>query len=215
MRDITEFARRFDCDRPGQLRVDGGDHHHPPRSVDACDRAGPGGRHGQVLDAETGRSASRPVRDRRPGKNWRMPSGEIVETSPASGFEGYYKNEEATHARFRGGAYWSGDLAYRDERGLVLFCGTEQRVAPGRRRELRGGAGGGDHRPISWLRSVAVYAVPDDPVGDRVMAAVELEVADPSIRASSTASLPSSPTSARNGNRPSSESSRSSRSSQA
>jgi fatty-acyl-CoA synthase len=25
------------------------------------------------------------------------------------------------------------------------------------------------------LRSVAVYAVPDDPVGDRVMAAIELE----------------------------------------
>src|SRR5258708_11306807 len=49
--------------------------------------------------------------------------GEIVETQPTSGFEGYYRNEEATRSRFRDGCYWSGDLAYRDNDGWLYFAG--------------------------------------------------------------------------------------------
>ncbi len=46
-----------------------------------------------------------------------------METQPASGFEGYYRNQEATRSRFRDGCYWSGDLAYRDAGGWLYFAG--------------------------------------------------------------------------------------------
>ena len=107
--------------------------------------------------------------------NWSSAVGEIVETAPSSGFEGYYKNEEATQARFRGGAYWSGDLAYRDQEGWFYFAGRSNEW-------LRVDGENFAAAPVEAIigrfpgvRSVAVYAVPDDPVGDRVMAAIELE----------------------------------------
>ena len=97
--------------------------------------------------------------------------GEIVETEPSSGFEGYYKNEEATKARFRDGWYWSGDLAYRDGDGWFYFAGRSNEW-------LRVDGENFAAAPVEAIigrhpavRSVAVYAVPDDPVGDRVMAA--------------------------------------------
>jgi fatty-acyl-CoA synthase len=132
-----------------------------------------------VLDPETGRERP-PVRFGADGRPTYLEEaiGEIVETAPASGFEGYYNNEAATQERFSGGGYWSGDLAYRDAEGWLYFAG----------------------RPNEWLRvvgenfaaaplesivarypgvrSVAIYAVPDDPVGNRVMAAVEVGEAD-------------------------------------
>src|SRR5690606_15365127 len=100
--------------------------------------------------------------------------GEIVETEPSSAFEGYYKNPEATATRFRNGWYWSGDLAYRDEDGWFYFAGRSndwlrvdgENFAAGPVEAILG-----RHPDV---RSVAVYAVPDDPVGDRVMAALEL-----------------------------------------
>ena len=106
--------------------------------------------------------------------NWEAAVGEIVETAPSSGFEGYYKNEEATRARFRGGFYWSGDLAYRDREGWFYFAGRSNEW-------LRVDGENFAAAPVEAIisrfpavRSVAIYAVPDDPVGDRVMAAVEL-----------------------------------------
>ncbi len=109
----------------GQLRVHRGHHHHPARSH-RC----PAGRLGsaessvKVLDAETGEECP-PVAlgaDGRP-TNLEEAIGEIVETRPTSGFEGYYKNEEATSSRFRDGWYWSGDLAFRDADGWLYFAG--------------------------------------------------------------------------------------------
>jgi fatty-acyl-CoA synthase len=103
--------------------------------------------------------------------------GEIVETQPTSGFEGYYRNEEATKARFRDGAYWSGDLAYRDADGWLYFAGRSNEW-------LRVDGENFAAAPVETIllrhpdvRSVAVYAVPDDPVGDRVMVALELVAA--------------------------------------
>ena len=100
--------------------------------------------------------------------------GEIVETEPSSGFEGYYRNEEATKARFRDGWYWSGDLAYRDGDGWFYFAGRSNEW-------LRVDGENFAAAPVEAIigrqpdvRSVAVYAVPDDPVGDRVMVAIEL-----------------------------------------
>ncbi len=102
--------------------------------------------------------------------------GELVNTAGAGLFEGYYRNDEANQERTRSGWYWSGDLGYRDADGFLFFAGR-----------------GGD-----WLRvdgenfaaypieqilmrhpavhGAAVLAVPDERVGDQVLAV--LQVAD-------------------------------------
>jgi fatty-acyl-CoA synthase len=128
-----------------------------------------------VLDPATGRecppavfnAAGRPT-------NLVEAIGEIVETAPSADFEGYYKNEQATGARFRDGSYWSGDLAYRDADGWLYFAGRSNEW-------LRVDGENFAAAPVEAIiarhpdvRAVAVYAVPDDPVGDRVMAALEL-----------------------------------------
>jgi fatty-acyl-CoA synthase len=100
--------------------------------------------------------------------------GELVETQPTSGFEGYYRNEAATAERFREGAYWSGDLAHRDADGWLFFAGRSNEWL---RVDGENFAAGPVEAIIARhpdVRSVAVYAVPDNPVGDRVMAALEL-----------------------------------------
>ena len=80
----------------------------------------------------------------------------------------------ATAERFREGAYWSGDLAYRDADGWLYFAGRSNEW-------LRVDGENFSAGPVESIigrhpdvRSVAVYAVPDDPVGDRVMVALEL-----------------------------------------
>ena len=99
--------------------------------------------------------------------------GEIVNTQPGAGFEGYYHNEEARAAKVRGGIYWSGDLAYRDSDGWFYFAGRSNEWL---RVDGENFAAGPVERIVMrypGVRSAAVYAVPDDPVGDRVMVAVE------------------------------------------
>jgi fatty-acyl-CoA synthase len=174
-RDIREFARRFGCtvrDSYGStegiiiIRRD------PSMPDGALGSAGPSVK---VLDPDTGQDCP-PVAfgpDGRPA-NLEEAIGEIVETRPASGFEGYYRNEEADRSRFRDGCYWSGDLAYRDAEGWLYFAGRSNewlRVDGENFAAAPVEAIIGRHADV---RSVAVYAVPDDPVGDRVMAALEL-----------------------------------------
>lgn len=175
LRDIREFARRFDAtvrDSYGStegiiiIRRD------PSMPDGALGRPDPTVR---VLDATTGQECP-PVTygpDGRPS-NLDVAVGEIVETAPTEGFEGYYNNSEATSARFRAGAYWSGDLAYRDDDGWLYFAGRSNEW-------LRVDGENFAAAPVEAIigrfadvRSVAVYAVPDDPVGDRVMVALEL-----------------------------------------
>lgn len=101
--------------------------------------------------------------------------GEFVNTTGLGTFEGYYNNDEANRERNRDGWYWSGDLGYRDEAGYLYFAGRGYdwlrvdgenfAAAPVERILLR-------HPDV---RLVAVYAVPDAHVGDRVMAAVRLD----------------------------------------
>lgn len=174
-RDIREFARRFGCtvrDSYGStegiiiIRRD------PSMPATALGMADPTVK---VLDPET-EDERPPVEfgsDGRPS-NLEEAIGEIVETQPTSGFEGYYKNEEATNLRFRNGSYWSGDLAYRDADGWLYFAGRSNEW-------LRVDGENFAADPVATIvarypavRSVAVYAVPDDPVGDRVMVALEL-----------------------------------------
>ena len=130
-----------------------------------------------VVDPESGEEMARARFDQQ-GRllNGSEAIGEIVNRSGPGKFEGYYANGAAEQERTRGGWYWSGDLAYRDERGFFWFAGR-----------------GGDWlrvdsenlaaTPIEAVLSrydpfahVAIYAVPDveGGTGDAVMAAVEL-----------------------------------------
>lgn len=75
------------------------------------------------------------------------------------------------------GCYWSGDLAYRDCEGWLYFAGRSNewlRVDGENFAAAQVEAIVARHPDV---RSVAVYAVPDDPVGDRVMVALELREA--------------------------------------
>lgn len=100
--------------------------------------------------------------------------GELVNTTGRGAFAGYYNDDAAEAERMRGGMYWSGDLAYRDADGWVYFAGRtgdwlrvdgeNLAAAPIERILLR-------HPAIG---EAAVYAVPDEKVGDQVAAALIL-----------------------------------------
>jgi len=172
-RDIAEFGRRFGCvvvdsysstenavivqrvpDMPaGSLGrpLDGVQVLDPETMVETPDAAfGPDGR---LLNAEEA-------------------TGELVNTQGAGAFAGYYNDPDAEAERMRGGMYWSGDLAYRDADGFVYFAGRTAdwlrvdgenlAAAPIERILLR-------HPAVS---EAVVYAVPDERVGDQVMAAL-------------------------------------------
>ncbi len=49
--------------------------------------------------------------------------GEIVSRGAEARFEGYYNNPVASTERLRDGDFWTGDLAYRDERGFFWYAG--------------------------------------------------------------------------------------------
>lgn len=175
-RDILEFSRRFGSEvRDSYGSTEGiiiirRDASMPPAAL---------GRAGDtvvVLDPDTGEECPRAEFDHQ-GRvtNLLDAVGEIVETEPAGGFEGYYRNEDATAQRFRAGRYWSGDLAYRDQDGWFYFAGRSNewlRVDGENFAAAPVEAIVGRYPPV---RSVAVYAVPDDPVGDRVMVALEID----------------------------------------
>ncbi len=174
-RDIKEFARRFGCDVRDSYGSTEGIiiiRRDPSMPDGALGRAEPSVK---VLDPDTGEERPAVVYDAegRP-TNLDEAVGEIVETQPVGGFEGYYRNEEATHQRFRDGRYWSGDLAFRDADGWLYFAGRSNewlRVDGENFAAAPVEAIVGRHPDV---RALAVYAVPDDPVGDRVMVALEL-----------------------------------------
>ncbi|MGN2640238.1 fatty-acid--CoA ligase FadD1 [Nocardia takedensis] len=108
--------------------------------------------------------------------------GELVNAQGTGLFMGYYGDETATAERTRGGIYWSGDLAYRDADGWIYLAG---RTADWMRVDGENLAAGPIERILQRLPAVsrvAVYAVPDEQVGDAVMAAIVLrdnETLDP------------------------------------
>jgi fatty-acyl-CoA synthase len=100
--------------------------------------------------------------------------GEIVNVESTGLFEGYWKNEEATASRTRGGRYYSGDLGYRDAAGYVYFAGRDVEW-------LRVDGENFLARPVEQILQrhpdvflCAVYGAPDAEAGDRVMAALAL-----------------------------------------
>lgn len=173
--DVAAFAERFDCEvvdvygstecgvilaRPDDL---------PPESL--------GRLHDglAVLNPETGAPCPPAAFD----ENGRMTNsgeaiGELVNTRDTGLFAGYYNDPEADADRIRDGMYWSGDLVYRDERDNCYFIGRTGEwlrvdgenlgAAPIERVLLR--------HPL--IAEAAVYPVPDQRVGDQVMAALVL-----------------------------------------
>jgi fatty-acyl-CoA synthase len=100
--------------------------------------------------------------------------GELVNTSGRGFFSGYYNDDAATADRMRHGMYWSGDLAYRDADGWLYLAG---RTADWMRVDGENIAAAPIERilvRLPTLNRVAVYAVPDENVGDQIMAALVL-----------------------------------------
>jgi fatty-acyl-CoA synthase len=174
-RDIAEFARRFGC-----TVVDGFGSTENAVVISRVPGT-PAGSLGQplegvaVLDPDTGEESPRAVFDNA-GRlaNADESVGELVNTTGAGQFTGYYNDLAADDERMRGGMYWSGDLAYRDVDGFVYFAGRTSEwlrvdgenlaAAPIERVLLR-------HPDVS---RVAVYAVPDASTGDQVAVALVL-----------------------------------------
>ncbi|ORV16515.1 fatty-acid--CoA ligase FadD1 [Mycobacterium celatum] len=174
-RDIAEFSRRFDCtvwdgfgSTEGAIiitREDG----CPPGSLG---RGFPGV---AIYNPDT-LTECPPARFDDDGAltNAEEAIGELVNTTGAGLFAGYYNDPDATDARLRDGMYWSGDLAYRDDDGWIYFAGRngdwlrvdgENMTTTPIERILQ---------RLPAISQVAVYAVPDEHVGDQVMAAIVL-----------------------------------------
>ena len=161
-RDIDRFARRF-----GVTVVDGFGSTEGgvniARTPDTPEGAlGPLPEGLDILDVDTGEPCP-------PGV-----VGELVNVAGPGNFRGYYKDPDAETERMTGGAYHSGDLAYRDEAGYVHFAGRlgdwmrvdgeNLGTAPIERVLMR----------YPDVTEAAVYAIPDPDIGDRVMAALVL-----------------------------------------
>ncbi|BBZ68869.1 putative fatty-acid-CoA ligase FadD [Mycolicibacterium insubricum] len=177
--DQAEFARRFGARLfEGYGSSEGG-------AVATPDPQAPPGALGRpahddvaIVDPATCRDCPRAVTDAHGRvRNPDEAIGEIVDKRGSSGFEGYYRNDEADADRVRNGWYWSGDLGYVDEAGFLYFAGRrgdwirvdgENISALVIERVLR------RHREVV---AAGVYGVPDPRSGDQVMAA--LEVTDP------------------------------------
>lgn len=161
--DIERFARRFGC-----VAVDGFGSTEGGVAIARTPET-PAGSLGPlpdgigIVDVDTGAPCP-------PGA-----IGELVNIAGPGRFEGYYNDPQADAQRMADGVYHSGDLAYRDEQGYVYFAGRlgdwlrvdgeNLGTAPIERVLAR-------HPGVS---EVAVYAVPDPSVGDRVMAALVMK----------------------------------------
>jgi fatty-acyl-CoA synthase len=174
-RDIADFSRRFDC-----IVLDGFGASESAIFIDREEGCPPGsvgrGLFGvAIYNPDT--LAECPVArfdDDGALINADEAIGELVNTTGAGMFAGYYNDPQATDERLRHGMYWSGDLAYKDADGWIYFAGRtgdwlrvdgeNMTTAPIERILQRLG-------PVS---QVAVYAVPDEHVGDQVMAAIVL-----------------------------------------
>jgi len=176
--DIERFAKRFNVrviDNFGSTETGASVIRVPETPKGALGRADAATK---VLDPETGEECPVAIFDEQ-GRltNPEQAIGELVNTGGRALFEGYYKNEEADRQRMRGGMYWTGDLAYRDADGFLYFAGRDFEW-------LRVDGENFSAAPIERIVSrypgvvlAAVYAVPDEEVGDQVMAA--LQVAHP------------------------------------
>ncbi|MGV9451163.1 AMP-binding protein [Streptomyces sp. NPDC003635] len=123
-----------------------------------------------VLDPETGQECPAACFDSG-GRllNGDESIGELVNRGP-SPFEGYWRNPGAEAERRRGGAYWTGDLFYRDTDGYLYFAGRADDRLRVDGENLAAAMIENILARYDGARAVAVYAVPDPVTGDQVMA---------------------------------------------
>ncbi|MFM7687161.1 MAG: AMP-binding protein [Actinomycetota bacterium] len=172
--DLVAFAERFGCrliDGYGQSEMGASIVRVPNMPAGSLGVAAPSV---VVLDPDTGVECPR-ARFDEGGRllNAEEAIGEIVNTAQSS-FEGYWNNPEAEAERLRNGAYWTGDLAYRDDAGFFYFAG---RTADWIRVDGENFAAAPVERVLARFPGVvlgAVYGVPDPVAGDRAMAALQL-----------------------------------------
>jgi fatty-acyl-CoA synthase len=173
--DIARFAARFGCtltDGYGQTETGASIVRVPNMPTGSLGVAAQDTI--KVLNPDTGEECPR-ARFDDGGRllNGEEATGEIVNTGGGT-FEGYWNNDEANRERLRNGAYWTGDLAYRDERGFFYFAG---RTSDWLRVDGENFAAAPIERIFMRHPSVllaAVYGVPDVDAGDRAMAAIQL-----------------------------------------
>jgi fatty-acyl-CoA synthase len=173
--DIERFSTRFGAtvgDGYGSTEGGANINRTPDMPKGALGVAGEGT---VILDADTGEECVRAQFDDEGHLlNPEEAIGEIVNKEGASQFEGYYKNDEANAARVRDGWYWTGDLGYRDEQGYFYFAGRDFEW-------LRVDGENFAAAPVERILArhpdvvlAAVYAVPDEEVGDQLMTALQL-----------------------------------------
>jgi fatty-acyl-CoA synthase len=174
--DIERFATRFGCTvGDGYGSTEGGANiNRTPDMPKGALGVGPEGT--SIVDPETGEDCP-PARFDEQGHllNPEQAIGEIVNKKGAPSFEGYYKNPEADSQRVHDGWYWTGDLGYRDEKGWFYFAGRDSEW-------LRVDGENFAAAPVERILArhpdvvlAAVYAVPDEVVGDQVMATLQLK----------------------------------------
>jgi fatty-acyl-CoA synthase len=174
--DLLRFAERFDCkltDGYGQTETGASIVRIPNMPTGSLGVAAQATI--TVRDPATNQECPRAIFDAdRRLLNAEEATGEIVNGGGGT-FEGYWKNPEANSERIRDGAYWTGDLAYRDADGFFYFAG---RSADWMRVDGENFAGA----PIEGILMrhpkvilAAVYGIPDFDMGDRVMAALQLQ----------------------------------------
>jgi fatty-acyl-CoA synthase len=174
--DIARFSERFGCrvmegygSSEGGFRINRTDD-TPPGSLGKP----AGGADVRIYDEE-GRECPRARFDEHGRLLDQAAVGEIVGIGLGHTFEGYYKNPAAEAERVRGGDFWSGDLAYRDEDGWFYFAG---RSSDWLRVDSENFSAGQVERILRRAPGVAiapVFAVADPVTGDRVMCVLELE----------------------------------------
>jgi fatty-acyl-CoA synthase len=173
--DIERFAKRFAVrvvDNYGATESGAMVLRVPDQPPGALGRADPATK---VLDPETGKECPAAIFDAA-GRltNAEEAIGELVNTGGKALFEGYYKNDGADRQRLRDGMYWTGDLAYRDADGFLYFAGRDFEWL---RVDGENFAAAPVERILARYPGVvlaAVFAVPDEEVGDQVMAALQL-----------------------------------------
>ena len=173
--DIARFAQRFGCaltDGYGQTEMGAAIVRvadMPPGALGVA-----GSPTITVRNPDTGEECPRAEFDA-DGKllNAEEATGEIVNEAGGK-FEGYWRNDEANAERLRHGAYWTGDLAYRDAAGFFYFAG---RSADWIRVDGENFAGAPVERILHRFPGVvlaAAYGVPDPALGDRLMATLQM-----------------------------------------
>lgn len=174
-RDIDQFSRRFDCkvwDGFGSTELAIIITREPGTPAGSIGKGFPGV---AVYNPATGTECPPAQFDANGAiANGDDAIGEIVNTSGPGMFTGYYNDPGTTSERLRDGMYWSGDLAYKDADGWIYLAG---RTGDWMRVDGENMTAGPIERilqRIPEISQVAVYPVPDEHVGDAVMAALVL-----------------------------------------